>query len=139
MFLLGATCIQAAVRKIDLPLASSAAPRARIWQLDLKDRTMKVMLLVLVFHLPLASAQTVPQILYYKFNKGSGTSTQNSAVPGAGAPIATFVGSAGFGPGVTGAGLPNFGSGMSSPGGSSATNYLQTGYTMNLNGISWTI
>lgn len=79
-----------------------------------------------------ASGQVVPDVLYYKFNEGAGTTTLNHAVPGGGSATATLTGGLGFAPG-------QYGSGLSGAGGASSTNYVQTGYTMNLQGVSWAI
>jgi hypothetical protein len=81
----------------------------------------------------------VPQILYYKFNEGAGATAQNSASTSVAPPFGTFVGSGGFGAGASGLGLANFGSGMTGTGGAGSPNYLQTGYTMNLQNASWTV
>jgi hypothetical protein len=80
-----------------------------------------------------APAQLVPQALYYKFNEGSGTITANEASPGVGSAQATIVGGLlSFVPGQFGTGLL----GANYPG---AANYVDSGWAMNLNGMSWTI
>lgn len=80
----------------------------------------------------LLPGQTVPQGIYYKFNEGAGTTTANLASPGVGNPFGNIVGSLAWGTGKFGGGL--VGTGM--PG---ASNYIDTGWPMNLNGLSWTI
>jgi hypothetical protein len=77
-----------------------------------------------------APGQVVPDGLYYRFNEGSGLTTQNAAVPGVGAPTGNLIGAIGFGPG-------RFGSAISGNG--AAGDYVQTNWTLNLQGLSWTI
>jgi hypothetical protein len=79
-----------------------------------------------------AAAQSVPQILYYKFNEGSGTTTQNIANPGQGSFFPTLGAAAGFGTG-------QYGTGLTGNGLTGGNNYVDTGYAMNLNGQSWTL
>jgi hypothetical protein len=76
--------------------------------------------------------QSVPQGIYYKFNEGAGTTTANLASPGVGNAVGNIIGNLTWGTGKFGGGLV----GVGSPG---ATNYIDTGYAMNLNGVSWTI
>lgn len=80
----------------------------------------------------LTCAQVVPDGVYYKFNEGAGTTTANLAFPGVGSPAGMIVGSLGWGTG-------QFGGGLTGTGQSSSSNYVDTGWAMNLNGLSWTI
>lgn len=77
-------------------------------------------------------AQTVPQAIYYKFNEGAGTTTANLASPGVGNAFGNIVGGLTWGTGQFGQAL--VGTGL--PGNA---NYIDTGWPMNLQGISWTI
>ena len=79
-----------------------------------------------------ASAQTVPQNLYFKFNEGAGAVTANQGFPGVGNPFPSLGAAAGFGPG-------KFGTALTGAGTTGGANYVDTGYAMNLNGQSWTI
>lgn len=79
-----------------------------------------------------ASGQIVPEVIYYRFNEGAGTSTLNAAVPGAGSPFGTLNGSLVFGPG-------RFGTGLVGANLSAGTSFVATGYAMALQGQSWTI
>lgn len=94
-------------------------------------RTLRLAALVLV-SASLALGQTVPQGIYYKFNEGVGTTTANLASPGVGNAFGNIIGGLNWGPGKFGGGL--VGTGL--PGNA---NYIDTGYAMNLNGVSWTI
>ena len=96
---------------------------------------MKAIFLTLALCAALASclsAQVVPDVLYYRFNEGAGTSAANSAVPGAGNPTATLYGSIGWAP-------AQFGSGLSGTGATGASQGVNTGYNFNLAGQSWTL
>lgn len=73
----------------------------------------------------------VPELIYYKFNEGSGAVTANEGSPGAGSTSAALTGMT-FGPG-------KFGSGIVGTGAVGSANNVATGYTMNLAGSSWTI
>ena len=79
------------------------------------------------------SAQTydVPEILYYKFNNGT-TTTPNYAIPGAGTNPAVILGQT-MGPGG------QFDSALVGNGGSSTSNYVNSGWNMDLGTGSWTI
>jgi len=80
-----------------------------------------------------AAGQVVPEVLYYKFNEGAGTTTLNEANPALGtAPVGTLNGALGWGPGRLGTGLVGVG-------GSGTVDYVNTGYTVNLTGSSWTM
>jgi hypothetical protein len=94
-------------------------------------RSLQVVAVILAFA-SFVQAQTVPQGIYYKFNEGAGTTTANLASPGVGNAFGNIVGSLNWAPGQFGQGL--VGTGL--PGG---TNYVDTGWPMNLNGLSWTI
>lgn len=73
----------------------------------------------------------VPQLIYYKFNEGSGAVTANEGSPGAGSASAALTGMT-FGPG-------KFGTGIVGTGANGASNNVATGYPMNLTGSSWTV
>lgn len=73
------------------------------------DRSPSLTLAVCAALAGFLSAQTVPDVLYYRFNEGVGTSAANSAVPGAGSPTAGLYGSMGWGPGKFGSGLSGTG------------------------------
>jgi hypothetical protein len=76
-------------------------------------------------------SQSVPEILYYKFNTGT-TTTPNLAVPGQGTPDAVLVNMT-MGPGG------QFGNGLNGNAGTGTTTYLNTGWNMNFGTSSWTI
>ena len=76
-------------------------------------------------------SQSVPEILYYKFNTGT-TTTPNLAVPGQGSPEATLLTQT-MGPGG------QFGNALMGAGGTGGTAYVNTGWNMNLGTSSWTI
>jgi outer membrane biosynthesis protein TonB len=77
--------------------------------------------------------QCLPELLYYKFD-GSGTSIPNLASsPPAGTATATING------GQTQGGTAQFGGGLNGSGGSSSTDFVSTGYRMNLTNSNWTI
>jgi parallel beta-helix repeat protein len=81
----------------------------------------------------LASAQSVPELIYYKFN-GTGTTVPNEASTPAGTNPAQIVGtSLTQGPGG------QFGNGLIGTGGTSSSNYVNTGWNLNLGTGSWTI
>lgn len=91
------------------------------------------MLAALFVFAPASLAQsTFPDLLYYKFNEGAGTTTANEASPGVGNAVSTLGSAAGFGAG-------QFGSGLSGTGATGGANYVDTGWAMNLNGMSWTV
>lgn len=73
----------------------------------------------------------VPDILYYKFNNGT-TTTPNYAVPGQGLNPAPVLGH-------TIGGVGQFDSALVGIGGSSTSNYVNSGWNMNLGMSSWTI
>ena len=73
----------------------------------------------------------VPEVLYYKFNNGPST-TPNYAIPGAGTNPAIILGQT-MGPGG------QFDSALVGNGGSSTSNYVNSGWLMDLGSGSWTI
>lgn len=76
-----------------------------------------------------ATAQVVPDAIYYRFNEGAGATTANAASPGVGslnAPLTIQT----FGPGYIGTGLMGTGTGSS---------HVNSGWTTNLVGTSWTM
>jgi hypothetical protein len=75
----------------------------------------------------------VPQILYYRFNEGSGTTTANDAIPGQGTPTAAIVGTPTWQtPGQQGAAHIDFGNG------SAGAANIASGWATDLGG-DWTI
>lgn len=77
--------------------------------------------------------QAVPELLYYKFD-GTGPTVTNFASPGVGANPATILGvSQVQGP------AGQFGNGLIGVGGFSSTDYLNTGWAMNVGTGNWTI
>lgn len=80
------------------------------------------------------SAQTyqVPEILYYKFDNNGPSNTPNYAIPGAGSNPASLLGLT-MGPGG------QFDSALVGNGGSSSSNYLNSGWLMDFGQGSWTI
>ena len=76
-------------------------------------------------------SQSVPEILYYKFNTGT-TTTPNLAAPGQGTPEATLLTQT-LGPGG------QFGNALIGAGGTGSNSYVNTGWNMNLGTSSWTI
>jgi hypothetical protein len=81
-----------------------------------------------------ASAQTynVPEVLYYKFSNNGPSSTPNYANPGEGSNPASILG-------LTIGSGGQFDSALVGNGGSSSTNYLNSGWLMNFGQGSWTI
>ena len=77
------------------------------------------------------SAQTVPELIYYKFD-GTGTSVDNLASSPVGNNPATIVG------GLTQGGTGQFGGALQGNGSSSSSNYLNTGWASSLSG-DWTM
>ncbi|HSW54437.1 MAG TPA: LamG-like jellyroll fold domain-containing protein [Ignavibacteriaceae bacterium] len=75
----------------------------------------------------------LPEILYYLFDETGGTQTTNYAVPGGGFPSAPLVGGMTMGP--TG----QFNSGLIGAGGTGTTDYVNTGWNMDVGASSWTI
>ena len=81
----------------------------------------------------LASAQSVPELIYYKFN-GTGTTVPNEASTPAGTNPAQIVGTS-----LTQGTGGQFGNGLIGAGSPSSTNYVNTGWNLNLGTGSWTI
>jgi energy-converting hydrogenase Eha subunit F len=75
----------------------------------------------------------LPEILYYIFDETGGNQTTNYAVPGRGFPVADVLGGLTMGP--TG----QFGSAVIGSGGSSSTDYVNTGWNTDIGTSSWTI
>jgi hypothetical protein len=74
----------------------------------------------------------VPEVIYYKFNEAAGAKTAlNEANPGAGSTFAPVTGFT-FGPGM-------FGNGLVGTGATGAAQNVNTGYTLALNGSSFTV
>ncbi len=76
-----------------------------------------------------ATAQLIPDGIYYRYNEGAGTTTANVASPNVGTPTATMT-TQSFGVGKVGSGLSATGLG---------TSYTNSGWTTNLIGTSWTV
>jgi len=76
---------------------------------------------------------TVPEVLYYIFDDAGMTTTPNYAVPGRGSATATLEGAMSMGP--TG----QFGAALIGSGGSSSTDYVNTGWATDIGTSSWTI
>jgi hypothetical protein len=74
-----------------------------------------------------------PEILYYTFDETGSDSTQNFAVPGSGFDWAQIIG------GMTIAPTGQFGSALNGAGGTGTTDYVNTGWNMNVGTSSWTI
>lgn len=74
-----------------------------------------------------------PEILYYTFDETGSDSTQNFASPGSGFDWAQLIG------GMTIAPAGQFGSALNGTGGTGTTDYVNTGWNMNLGTSSWTI
>ncbi len=79
-----------------------------------------------------AAPISLPELLYYKFDEGSGTTTANWANPGAGSDPATLVG-------LTFGATGSSGGSLAGAGGSSSSHYLNTGWDTSLGTGSWTI
>lgn len=84
-----------------------------------------------------ARADSVPEILHYKFNETGTTVTNYASSPPAGTATATIMGS------LTQTGTDfnyaNDGYSLVGSGNASSTDYLNTGWVTNLTGTSWTI
>ncbi len=89
-------------------------------------------LLFVVFVSTVLPAQNLPELLYYRFNEGSGPITANAAVPGAGSTGPTVPAAMAFAPG-------RFGTGLSGTGVSGVTSYIDTGWPLALGSTSWTL
>jgi len=100
-----------------------------------KKNTMKRTLTLFLFLLALSSsyAQSIPELLYYKFD-GSGTTIPNLALtPPAGTATATIVG------GQLQGGIGQCSTALIGNGLSSGSNYVNTNWATNLDGMSWTL
>ena len=75
---------------------------------------------------------TVPEVLYYTFDETGDDSTQNYAIPGSGSPWAPVLG-------LTMGGTGQFGGALVGTGGSSSSNYVNTGWAPDIGTSSWTI
>ncbi|MCB0720775.1 MAG: T9SS type A sorting domain-containing protein [Ignavibacteriae bacterium] len=94
----------------------------------------KIFIPIFLFITVSLSAQTYlePEILYYKFSNNGPSNTPNYANPGAGDNPANILGHI-LGPGG------EFDSALAGTGGTGSTNYLNSGWIMDLGGSSWTI
>ena len=79
------------------------------------------------------SGYALPEVLYYLFDETGGNQTTNYAVPGRGFAVAPVLGGLTMGP--TG----QFGSAVIGSGGSSSTDYVNTGWNTDIGTSSWTI
>ena len=75
----------------------------------------------------------VPEVLYYIFDDAGMTSTPNYAVPGRGSATATLEG------GMTMGSMGQFGAALIGSGGSSSTDYVNTGWATDIGTSDWTI
>ena len=75
---------------------------------------------------------TLPEVLYYTFDEAS-SPTQNFASPGRGTPFADVLG------GLTMGSTGQFGGALIGSGGSSSTDYVNTGWTPDIGTSNWTI
>lgn len=75
----------------------------------------------------------LPEVLYYLFDEAGSSTTQNFAVPGSGSQFADVLGGLTMGP--TG----QFDDGLIGSGGSSSTDYVNSGWIPDLGTSSWTI
>ena len=96
-------------------------------------RSCPQLVLALLASTPLLPAQSIPDLLYYRFNETTGPAVANQAVPGMGNPSGT----------ITGTGMTltpgQYGNALTGVGAASTADYVATGYTANLSGLSWTI
>ena len=74
-----------------------------------------------------------PEVLYYTFDEAGSDSTQNFAVPGRGDAWANLIG------GMTMGSAGQFGSALIGTGASSGTDYVDTGWDMDIGTSDWTI
>jgi hypothetical protein len=98
-------------------------------------RVPKLLLVALVAAFATAAFAQTPEVLYYKFNEGTGTVTANSASPGQGSATANLNTSDTFAAG-------QIGSALSAPGAATSTNAISTGWIPNWPSAtpqSWTI
>jgi len=80
-----------------------------------------------------SSGYGLPEVLYYLFDETGGTQTTNYAVPGRGSAVADVLGGLTMGP--TG----QFDAALIGSGGSSSTDYVNTGWATDIGTSSWTI
>lgn len=100
-----------------------------------KIKTYCIIFMLMVLDMNIASAQALPDILYYKFDETGTNVTNLASSPPAGTTTATIQGA--VSQGGTGACINNgalIGSGVSS-----TTDYLNTGWAPDLGTSSWTI
>jgi hypothetical protein len=90
-------------------------------------------MIILISGIRNVSAQSPPEMFWYRFEETGTTQTQNYAVPGVGAPVADIVGA------LTMGGAGQFGAGLIGAGGISSANYVNTNWITNLGTGSWTI
>ena len=76
---------------------------------------------------------SVPEVLYYIFDDAGMTTTPNYAVPGRGSATATLEGA------MTMGSTGQFGAALIGSGGSSSTDYVNTGWATDIGTSSWTI
>ncbi len=78
-------------------------------------------------------AQSIPELLYYKFDGAGATVPNMASAPPAGTGTANIMG------GITQGGSGKCGGALIGSGVSATTDYLNTGWATNLSGTSWTI
>ncbi len=100
----------------------------------MKKFTFFLFLLFIAGITNISTAQTynVPEILYYKFENNGSSNTPNYAIPGSGSNPANILGL------IMGIG-GQFDSALVGNGGSSSSNYLNSGWFMDFGQGSWTI
>lgn len=96
----------------------------------LKNKSGTLLMAMLMLSLSLW-AQNVPELVYYKFD-AAGTTVQNQASSPVGTNPAQVLG-------LTIGGTGQFGMGLQGNGGSSSSNYVNTGWATNLGTGPWTI
>lgn len=96
-------------------------------------KKLYAILLFLVLGLGVVSAQSVPEVFWYRFDETAGTQTQNFAVPGRGTAFAPVMGGLTMGP------SGQFGDGLIGAGGAGGTDYVNTGWATDIGTSSWTI
>jgi hypothetical protein len=74
-----------------------------------------------------------PEVLYYQFDNAGGTTVENRAIPGRGSATATLEG------GLTMGSTGQFGAAAIGSGGSSTTDYVNTGWIFDIGASDWTI
>ncbi|MBK7692519.1 MAG: hypothetical protein IPJ31_15920 [Bacteroidetes bacterium] len=86
-----------------------------------------------MMHLVPVKAQSIPELLYYKFDGGGATVPNMASAPPVGTGTATILG------GITQGGSGKCGGALIGSGISATTDYLNTGWATSLTGTSWTI